>query len=361
VTVKDCAPDPATQTALKQDYTACPTRVNQAAGIAEDAYQLFYMDRSNTRQTVGTCTPDPNRLYVVQRDFTACPDLVDLPNLKAQAQFTTFYVDVAGTSHPVNKQCAPQADIFPIKPDTTVCPFAVDTAKLLAQEQAQLIYLNRLSARVTVKDCGPDATPPFPVVSTPLGCSLRLDFNADLAIQQTKLQYTRPDMSVVDATQCADSTNPSDSFAMTPVFGVCPDLVLSDNSAAFKQVRLQIAPPSGKQFVTDCQPSQAPGDEAQAQATTSGCETIFFNFVDQLQSFGAQRFFYQFPGGPQVFLTQCVQAIHLVYPMQSEISGWVDNDPKKTAQPKTTLFILPPVGRVDVSAAQVRAGAPNVA
>ena len=166
---------------------------------------------------------------------------------------------------------------------------------------------------------------------------------------------------MVDATQCADSVNPDDSYAMMPVYGVCPDLVLSDESAAFKQIRLQIAPPSGKQFVTECQPSQAPDDEAQAQATTVGCETIFFNFIDQLQSFGAQRFFYQFPGGPQVFLTQCVQDNALLYPMQSEISGWVDNDPQKTAQPKTTLFILPPTGRVDVSPAQLRAGAPNVA
>jgi hypothetical protein len=357
VEVTGCAPDTNSQEPLQQDYSVCPTVVNQAAGFAEDVYQLFYIDRVNTRQQVGSCTPDPTRYYIIKNDYSTCADSVDLANLKAYAQYTTYYLDIAGVSHPVNKQCTPDTTAFPIETDTSVCPYAVDTQHLTAQQQGQLYYLNHISARIMVRDCAPTSAAPIPVVYTATGCSMRDDFTNLIAIQQKKYQYTDAHGSMVDATGCADS---SETYAMTAIYGVCPDLVLSDNSAAFKQIRYQISPPSGNQYVTDCQPSQAPGDTASAQTTTQGCETTFFHYIAQGQSFGAWRYYYQFSGGQPVYLTGCVQST-TVYPQQIEIQGYQYNDPQKTAQPKTAIYILPPIGRVDVSPAQVRDGAPNIA
>lgn len=355
--VKDCAPDPAQSFALVNDYTACPAVVNQAAGFAEDVGQLYYMNATNTRVTFGSCTPDPNRLYVIKQDFSSCADQVDLANLKAYAQFQTYYLDVAGLKHPVNQQCQPQSDAFKILADTSVCTYAVDMSQHMAQEQGQLYYLDRLSARVMVRDCGPTTTPPIAVTPNVAACTLRTDFTAMLAIQQQAWQFTDQAGSVHKVTSCVDSTI---TYPITNIYGVCPDLVMSDKSAAFKQVRSQITTPGGTQYLTDCSPSQTTGDEVTPATTVSGCETTFFNYLDQGQSYGAWRWFYQFAGGSAVYITSCLQST-TVYPHQVEIQGYLYNDPQKTAQPKTDIYINTPVGRVDVSPAQVRAGAANVA
>src|SRR5260221_4229331 len=356
VPVKDCAPDPAQAHPLQPDYSVCPARVNEAAGFAEDIYKLFYTNATG-RVDVGQCTPDPNRLYVIKDDFTSCPDKVDLPNLVAYAQFTTYYLDVAGVKHPVNQQCQPQADAFKINTDITVCPYAVDMSQHTAQEQGQLYYLDRLSARIMVRDCAATTTPAVTVTSNTAACALRADYTALVAIQQEAWQYVDAKGSVQNVTSCTDSTI---TYPITPVYGACPDLVLSDRSAAFKQVRMQVTTLKGPQYLTDCEPSQTPGDEAIASTTVTGCETTFFTYVSQAQSFGSWRYFYQFTGSAPVYLTSCLQST-TAYPIQSEIQGYAYNDPQKTAQPKTALYIMPPGGRVDVSAAQVRDGAASVA
>ncbi len=122
-------------------------------------------------------------------------------------------------------------------------------------------------------------------------------------------------------------------YPIINIYGVCPDLVLSDKSAAFKQVRSQITGPSGPQDLTDCTPSQAAGDEVTPTTTVSACDKTFFNYIDQGQSYGAWPYFYQFPGGSPVYLTICVQST-TVYPQQSEIQGYLYNDPRKAARPR---------------------------
>jgi hypothetical protein len=227
----------------------------------------------------------------------------------------------------------------------------------MAQEQGQLYYLDRLSARVMVRDCAPTTTAPIAVTPNTAACTLRTDFTNMIAIQQEAWQFTDQAGSVHKVTSCVDSTI---TYPITNIYGVCPDLVMSDKSAAFKQVRSQISPPSGAQYLTDCSPSQSAGDEVTPATTVSGCETTFFNYIDQGQSYGAWRWFYQFAGGSPVYITSCLQST-TVYPQQVEIQGYLYNDPQKTAQPKTDIYINTPVGRVDVSPAQVRPGAANVA
>jgi hypothetical protein len=356
VSVKDCSPDPAQVYALQADYAACPVTVNEAAGSAEDVFQLFYTNATG-RVNVGQCTPDPNRLYAIKNDYTSCSDKVDLPNLKAYAQFTTYYVDVAGVTHPVNKQCQPQTDAFQINTDTSVCMYGLDFTHQTAQEQGQLYYLDRLTARVMVRDCAPTARAPFPLSPNTAACSLRTDYTNMIATQQEQWQFTDLRGIVQNVTGCTDSTT---TYPITAAYKVCPDLVLSDNSAAFKQIRFQIIGSAGPQYLTDCQPSQEAGDETAATTTVNGCETTFYHYISQGQSFGAWRYYYQFSDSQPVYLTSCEQST-AVYAIQSEIQGYEYNDSQKTAQPKTALYIMPPIGRVDVSAAQVRAGAANVA
>jgi hypothetical protein len=356
VPVKDCAPDPAQAHPLQADYSVCPATVNEAAGFAEDIYKLFYVNATG-RVDIGQCTPDPNRLYVIKDDFTSCADEVDLPNLVAYAQFTTYYLDVAGVKHPVNQQCQPQPDAFKINTDISVCPYALDMSQHTAQEQGQLYYLDRLSARIMVRDCAPTATPPITVTSNMAACALRADYTNLIAVQQEAWQYVDTKGTIQNVTSCTDSTI---TYPITPIYGVCPDLVLSDKSAAFKQVRMQVTTLTGPQYLTDCEPSQTSGDEATPSTTVTGCETTFFTYISQGQSFGSWRYYYQFTGSAPVYLTACLQST-TAYPIQSEIQGYAYNDPQKTAQPKTALYIMPPAGRVDISAAQVRDGAANIA
>lgn len=357
VDVAGCAPDLTSPYTIKADYSACPVSINIPGGYVEDVEQLYYMDGTNTRQNVGNCTPDPNSLHIIQKDYTSCTDKVDLADLKAFAQYQLYYTDSAGKNQYVNKLCQPDTAAFPIQADASACHYAVDIAHLTAQEQAELYYMNRLAVRVKVQDCSPDATAPVPVTQTADGCVMRDDLVNHVSIQQKKYVFTDAEGTVEDASPCQDS---SETYQMTAVYGVCADLVLSDNSAAFKQIRWQVSPPSGTRYVTDCEPSQSSGDETTVQATTNGCETTFFNYIDQMQSVGAQRFYYEWDGGSPIYVTACLQS-SVVYPMQSEIQGYAYNDPQKTAQPKTALYIMPPVGRVDVSPAQVRAGAADIA
>jgi hypothetical protein len=217
-------------------------------------------------------------------------------------------------NHPVNQQCQPQSDAFKILADTSVCSYAVDMSQHLAQEQGRLYYLDRLSARVMVRDCSPTTTPPIAVTPNTAACTLRTDFANMIAIQQEAWQFTDQAGSVHKVTSCVDSTI---TYPITNI-GICPDLVISDKSAAFRQVRSQISPPSGAQYLTDCSPSQSAGDEVTPATTVSGRETTFFNYIDQGQSYGAWRWFYQFAGGSPVYITSCLQST-TVYPKQVEI------------------------------------------
>lgn len=70
----------------------------------------------------------------------------------------------------------------------------------------------------------------------------------------------------------------------------------------------------------------------------SSCETTFFNYIDQGRSYGAWRWFYQFAAGSPVYITSCLQST-TVYPQQVEIQGYFYNDPQKTVQPKTDIYI----------------------
>jgi hypothetical protein len=96
------------------------------------------------------------------------------------------------------------------------------------------------------------------------------------------------------------------------------------------------------------------------KTTTAGCESTFYHYIDAAQSFGAHRFYYQWSGEPPVYLTSCQQS-PTVYPHKVEQQGWQYDDPAKSAKAKTAIYITPPIGRVDVSAAQVRSGAVAVA
>src|SRR5258708_12424309 len=98
---------------------------------------------------------------------------------------------------------------------------------------------------------------------------------------------------------------------------------------------------TGPQYLTDCEPSRTPGDEANPSTTVTGCETTFFTYVSQGQSFGSWRYFYQFTGSAPVYFTACLQST-TAYPIQSDIQAYAYNNPQKTPQPKTSPSFMPP-------------------
>jgi hypothetical protein len=356
VVVSSCAPGTSGALKIERDYGGCAVHVTEAGGFAQDQFKTFYMDRLGTRKEVQPCQRDPDRFYVLKRDYTNCADKRDIAARKAWAQFQVYYTNNAAENKIVNAECQTEDPPFTMNEDVGACSYLVDIQKMTAQQRAELYYIDRMNARVLVEACRPTASEALPVVYTADGCALRHDFSVSRSFQQKKYVYDR-NGEVVSASACADST---EFFPHEIVQNVCSDLVLSDNSAVFKQVRRRITTLSGPAWISECEPSQEANGRTDVKTTTAGCASTFYHYIDAAQSFGAHRFSYQWSGEPPVYLTSCQQS-PTVYPHKVEQQGWQYDDPAKSAKAKTAIYITPPIGRVDVSPAQVRPGAVAVA
>ncbi len=172
-----------------------------------------------------------------------------------------------------------------------------------------------------------------------------------------KFVYTNANNAVTTVAECSDDD--TETYAHMDVRNVCANLIDQTGMRAFPQRRWQIVPPAGPLWISECEPVTAEGTDI--VATVNGCESIYYHYLAAGQSFGANRHYYSFDGGvSRTYINSCQQST-VTYPHKSEIQGYEYHDPEKYGLAKTAIYIDALIGRVDVSAAQIRDGAAQLA
>lgn len=332
----------------------CTPRVDEAQGVVIIQSKQTKSE-GGAVQDAGECS-DSEMRYIIQKSYSSCEDRVDLPGRQAFAQYRKYWTDDQGRTSFLG-ECADDPEMtFAIEEDRAACTYEIDMTGMMAFERAELVYTNRNNQRISVQSCQRTADGGHAVSRTATGCSIRHDFTGHVSVQQKKLVYDDADGSVVTAAECTDDS--TESYAHEDVRGVCADLVDQTGQKAWPQRRWRITVSGTPQFISECEPVQE--EAASLVATVQGCETIFYHYLDQGQSFGAHRYYYSFDAVNRSYVTGCQQSPQ-AYAHLTETQGYEYNDPQKTAKPKTAIYINTGVGRVDVSAAQVRDGAPTLA
>lgn len=340
-------------TAYGTTTEGCMPRVDEAQGV------VILQARQTTTtggvvSSAGACSDTMDR-YNIQKSYASCGDRLDTAARKAYAQFRKYWTDDQGRTSYLGDCVDDRETVFDMTDDVAACSYDVDFSGMMAFERAELVYTNRSNQRVLVEGCQRTAKAGLPVTKSVDGCTFRHDFTAHVSYQKKKMVYTDPNNAVVAVTECAD--DPQETYAHVDVRNVCSDLVDQASGKAWPQRRWQIQPPTGALWISECEPVQESATDL--VATVEGCESIFFHYIDAGQSFGAQRFYYSFDGATRTYVTGCEQST-VAYPHQTEIQGYEYHDPEKYGLPKTALYINTGVGRVDVSPAQVRAGAAHL-
>lgn len=347
------APDLPVVTGLTRD--GCAARVDAAQGV------VIVQSRTETSQggtitSQGPCTDSEIR-YAIQKSYASCTDRIDVPARKALAQVRRFYADEEGRTIYLSDCVDDPENEFKLVEDAGNCTYDVDLAAMMAFARSELVYTNRQNQRVLVEACHRYATVGLPVSRTADGCTFRHDFQAKISYQQKRFVYTNPNHAVSIVAECSDDEN--ELYPHVEIRNACANLVDEGAKRAFPQRRWRIVPPAGPLWISECEPVSAEGSDI--VATVVGCESVYFHSVAAGQSFGAERHYYSFDGGAtRTYITSCQQST-VAYPHISETQGYENHDPEKFAYARTAIYIDTPVGRVDVSPAQVREGAPQIA
>ena len=346
-------PELPTVTGFTKD--GCVPRVDEAQGV------VIVQSRTTTSQggvitSEGACTDSEVR-YLIQNSYASCTDRVDVPALKAFAQYRKYYTDDQGRTSFLNDCVDDPNNEFALTEEVASCTYDVDLDAMLAYQRAELVYVNRQNQRVLVEACRRTAAAGLPVSKTAAGCAFRHDFAEHISYQQKKFVYTNASNAVTTVAECSDDE--TETYTHVDVRNVCANLVDQTGMKAFPQRRWQIVPPAGALWISECEPATDEGTDI--VATVNGCESIYYHYLASGQSFGANRHYYSFDGGAsRTYINSCQQST-TAYPHKSEVQGYEYHDPEKYGFAKTAIYIDAMIGRVDVSAAQVREGAPQLA
>lgn len=346
------APELPTATGITTE--GCTPRIDEAQGVVIVQSRVA-TSTGGVVTAEGACSDSEVR-YIIQKSYASCSDRVDVAGPKAYAQLRKYWTDDQGRTSFLG-DCVDDADnTFELTEDMATCTYDVDLAAMQAFKRAELVYIDRQNQRVLVEACRRTAAAGLPVTRTADGCTFRHDFQAHVSYQQKKLVYTNAGGSVVPVAECSDDT--TDTYAHNDVRNVCADLVDQPAGKAFPQRRWQILPPAGPLWISECEPIA--DESTDLVATVDGCETVFYHNLSAGQSFGANRYYYSWDGGlARTYVNSCQQST-VAYQHKSEIQGYEYRDPEKFGLPKTAIYLTAPIGRVDVSAAQVREGAPQI-
>lgn len=337
-------PDPIFGTTLE----GCAPRIDMA--------QMAAIEQSRpTRDGIpeGECTDTLTR-FPIEKSYSGCDDIVNLPDMNAQPSFRHYYSDNGGRTVYIDSECQPDPDlIFGLREDTDACPVFPNHDLGAAQQQAQLVYTSRTNQREVVRDCAPTDVS-WPIQTTTENCNLRHDYQGGVSYLRDRSFYVDDNEVEVTIRSCADTVT---TYDHVKIDGVCDYIVNLEDNVAIPQHRLQITTPDGNFFISECTPDDSLGTPV--LATVDGCDTQFFHYENQGQSYGAERYYHMNNAGERVYVTSCQQSA-TTYLHQVEITGYRYNDPQAYANPITALYINTPTGRVDVSGPTVRSGAAEI-
>jgi hypothetical protein len=293
--------------------------------------------------------------YPVQKSYTVCPDLVVAAEKKAYAQYKLYYVEGGGSTTYLSETCEKDAEAaFDLTEDPSSCTVDIDLPNLKAYKRAETVYTNKNGTRVVQAPChrveGVDAAV---ITKSEDSCSPRHDFTARVSYQK-KMSFYSFDSQVSIAQGCTE-TGVTYAHAEDRT---CPPLVDQNAAKAWSQRKWKITLEDGTvDTIADCAPIVE--EVSDITKTRSGCEGQYTHNVEGGQSFGHTRWFYNLGGGPQ-YVTSCQQDTSIVFTHLTRIADYENSDATKTAKPKTEIYFVDGGQEVIASAAQVRAGAPDV-
>jgi len=345
---------------LQKSYSGCGEQVNEASRVAYPMYKRFWTKDGSSQFVDTECQIDMNQRYEFKKSYSGCTDDVDRTAGMAYARFRNYYVDGSGTTQMVDADCQRDEEAaFALTEDRASCLWNADYSTMVATPQAELVYTDRLGQRNVVDSCA--VTTAMQVLSVPIvedasRCSYRHDYTAGVSYSQSEMTYTRDDGVEIIGQACSDD---GVTFAHQTDTEICDATTDLTAYTAIPRYQLYITTGDNQaEYISNCTP-----DTENAVALTktgSGCETTFFHNVSAGQSNGAARFYHTLNGSPE-YVTTCEQDTDVTYAHEESTVSWQHNDVTRSSQPLTRLYFnAPGVGEVEVSSAQVRAGAPDV-
>ncbi len=333
----------------------CDVRVDETQGVAIVQSKEVTSGASGTSETA--CSDSEVR-YLLQRSYARCSDKIDLSEMAAWPQYITYYVDSGGTTHDTG-ECVPDLEQeFEIVENKTGCAVYTDWSTITAQEQASLVYTNQNNSQVTVRGCEPVGTP-VAITWTDAGCSIRHDFGANRSVLMEKAVFTLNGKTYT-AQECTDRGvfYPHETVATVDGIKVCADIVALADMRVYPQTRTRINVNGAYQWIGDCTPDTNAAIDL--VATHDGCS--FVHDEPANVSYEEHRYYY-LEGGVRTYVNNCSSS-GVIYTHQVEggaVHGYVNHDTQRFSYENTALYIDTPYGRIEVSAGQVREGAPQIA
>lgn len=332
----------------------CPPRVDLQNNVV-----VVQSRPTENGVATGACSDALDR-FPLQKAFTSCNDDIDQAGGSAYATYRRYWVDGGGTTQYVDAECVRDTEQqFSLVENADACSVSVDVNAGTATPRSQLVYTNRTGQTVVVAACR--ATPgaaAYTITQSAAACQLRHDFTAGVSHRQTKSTYLRSDGVEVVVAPCADDGTSYQHVKVNDE-SVCAAAVDQTGLTAVKQFRWRIDVDGASQYITECAPD--PDTQVALQKDAAACAGTFYHYTEAGQSYGAARWYHSLYGS-QSYVTQCQQDTATVYAHQIDIVSYSHNDATKISQPMTRIHFNAGggVGDVEVSAAQVRAGAAEI-
>lgn len=330
--------DSQTTTTFDTTTAGCAIRVD--IGQMQAIQQEAMTTTENGKTTRGQCEDGGTR-YTIQKTGLDCEDVVG--DTQAQGQTRLYYVGPDGK--PVTVQdCKPDAElIYPFVDEPSTCSPFMDFNAGKVFDQVETVYRNAKNVRFVVAACHPTGDG-YAMQTTTDGCDLRDDFDKHQTFQQTRQFYTKGGVQNF-ISSCADSTT-----TYPHQVEACSNIVDSNAMKVFQASRIYIMlPNTGKSYRSECAPT---GTGTDLLSTTSGCDTLHYDYPSAEQSRGASRLYYM-NGGSPTYVTDC-QENTTVYKWTFVRTGWQNDDAKLTSSELLAAHITLPSGDTVVSPGAIR-------
>lgn len=354
--LSECQPNEATPFPLVVNEDACGIHQDTEAGLMVQWGRVEYTDRDGTLQIVTECAPT-NKTYEIQRSYSVCDDKVDLQNGVVHPQYRRYWMDPAGNMKFLDGNCIVDPDqSFEIVENAQSCTPTVNIADLEAIINTRLVYINRDNQQVMVRDCGASQPPQtVAMYMERLGCTYRQDPAGQQAIGQMKAVYEW-NGALVTSSGCIDT---DERFPYQRYRGLCPNIEDLDARLVTPQYMLGfVGWDNDTHYVSQCIPDQS----AAVAINKERCASNFVHNMGGSITYGTAINYYIDPyTSVRKNLTGCVQNNDESYQHQTEIQGYNNYDQYLYSRPKTAIYVQTQDGRVDLSPATERPGAPNIA
>ncbi len=304
----------------------------------------------------GQCSDTLTR-YPVQKSYSVCQDSVDLAAKKAYPQYKLYYVNGEGSTTYLSTECEKDAEqAFDLVEDEASCTIETDLLALQAWRRAETVYTNKSNQRTVVASCHRVAdAQAITMTAAADGCSPRLDMPALTAHEKKKTTFSHNGLTYT-AQDCSETGT---TFAVVEDRSVCSPLVDQQAGKAWPQRRFKYTDGGGNLNWADSGCAPVTGEVTDLVKTRSGCEGGYTHDVAGGQSWAHSRWYYNLGGGP-TYVTSCGQDLAIPFTHQIRIAGYEHNDTTRTSKPKTEIYFSDAGQEVIASAAQVRAGSPDL-